>query len=150
MAKYLLLRLLSLTRVAMPINQITSTKLSSPSLVVMSRTIMRNPERGSHALTRLMVQPQDIITSAHDGRLSALHESHLARDREAIVGAIIHQHDLCRLELFLRPRLLSSMAEVACSWSEEEETEVTGSSDAKEKRCVKCSHTQDLTDDGIR
>ena len=58
--------------------------------------------------------------------------------------------DLCRLELFLRPRLLSSMAEVACSWSEEEETEVTGSSDAKEKRCVKCSHTQDLTDDGIR
>ncbi|CAL9750449.1 unnamed protein product [Musa acuminata subsp. burmannicoides] len=125
MAKYLLLRLLSLTRVAMPINQITSTKLSSPSLVVMSRTTMRNPERGSHALTRLMVQLRH-IRRAHDGRLSALHESHLATDREDILGAIIHQHDepadphLCRLELFLRPRLLSSMAEVACSWSEEE------------------------------
>ncbi|RRT75327.1 hypothetical protein B296_00020363 [Ensete ventricosum] len=59
----------------------------------MSRTTMRNPERGSHALTRLMVHLRD-IRRAHGGRLSAIHESHLASDREEILGAIIDQHDV--------------------------------------------------------
>ncbi|CAL9049029.1 unnamed protein product [Musa banksii] len=109
MAKYLLLRLLSLTRVAMPINQITSTKLSSPSLVAMSRTTMRNPERGSHALTRLMVQLRH-IRRAHDGRLGALHESHPATDREDSLGAIIHEHDVAGGGRRRRRRRLNSTA----------------------------------------